>query len=124
MTDIYTNNKEDDIMIDATLDTNNNKHTVTWSKRNKYFIAYPTTYGCSSIRNGSSGNFYDVNIGSKRQDYFFKVKLLHNKRFTQNENSTFFYHNPDEFTQHQQIPVSKKNRLKWENRNKNKTYEN
>ena len=96
--------------------TESTKRFIEYYKNGTFITAYPTRENAYYIKNAESGGSYKCRVGSKKQDNYFKVKLLHDKKFN-NGNNTFFYSTPNGFTNHQLLSVDKKNKINWANRN-------
>ena len=90
-------------------------------KRNKW-MKHKTTKCYSSgdtdtfIRDALTGNYYNVKVGSKEEELFFKVRLCH-KKF--NFPVTVFYSNPEEYEREHYTVLKNETKFNWQQKYNN-----
>ena len=92
-----------------------NTSVVTGRVRGKQTSFYASRNG--NIVDAETGIYKNIKVGSLKQDTLFKVKCVQHKRYLKNNNTTFFYSSPDEFSKHMGMKnVNTSSINKWKDR--------
>jgi hypothetical protein len=67
----------------------------------------------SLIRDAMTGYYYNVKVGSKEEDAFFKVRVCHQK-FNVNFPVTLFYSSPEEYEREHYQTLNFDTKIKWQ----------
>jgi hypothetical protein len=115
---IVSNNRKQKKSFDLlkTMDKGYHKLKIEKDGKNIAVEVYTTGYTPgTTIRDAVTGSYYrGLNVGSKHEDQFFKVKIL-NKEMGREAGNLFFF-TPDEFERHYKTTLKQSLKDKWEER--------
>ena len=67
----------------------------------------------TNIRNGETGEYYKLKVGSKDEDRLFKISLANGELRTKNGGSILFYDSPEQCERHLYHVISDDMKEKW-----------